>query len=211
MRMFDLNDRHRHRGNASLQFSPGDTLTATLTGGFRYDDYPRTCAPFEWLSFGAGYVRELIRLQQRARPALLSPQNDWVSRNTDTVDTIHANVKAALLPKVLDFVVTANASSSLGRVKTNNPVLPATSESATAQTWPAFDDALIQVESKLLYHFLKKWTASLGYAYESFEKHDFRSDRLTPWTTGQHTTWLGVDAKGYEAHIIGATLRYRFE
>ena len=69
------------------------------------------------------------------------------------------------------------------------------------------------MESKLLYHFRKNWTASLSYVYESFEKHDFRSDKLTPWINdaGQHTTWLGVDAKGYAAHVIGATLRYRFD
>jgi MtrB/PioB family decaheme-associated outer membrane protein len=235
MRRFDVNERDRQRVDGMLQFMPIETFTTTLTGSYRYDDYLNVVSgvqnetswstgldfgwmPMERLSFGGGYVYERINLQQRDRPQLLQPDYDWVARNIDTVHTVHANVTTTLIPRRLDFVVGGNASTALGRVLTDNPVPPASgtaanNEAARAKPWPAFEDTLIRLDAKLLYHFLKQWTATLGYAFESFEKHDFRTDRLTPWIegAGQHTTWLGVDTKNYTAHILALTLRYRFE
>jgi hypothetical protein len=76
---------------------------------------------------------------------------------------------------------------------------------------PAFDDNLLRVESSLQYHFAKAWTASLIYVFESFSKHDWRTDSLNPFIPGVASIWLGNDRKNFAAHIIGATLRYKFE
>ena len=76
---------------------------------------------------------------------------------------------------------------------------------------PAFEDNLWRVDASLQYHFSKSWTASLNYIFESFSKHDWRTDSLNPFIPGVAAIWLGNDQKNYAAHIIGATLRYRFE
>lgn len=47
--------------------------------------------------------------------------------------------------------------------------------------------------------------------FESFSKHDWRTDSLNPFIPGVAAIWLGNDQKNFAAHIIGATLRYRFE
>jgi hypothetical protein len=76
---------------------------------------------------------------------------------------------------------------------------------------PAFDDNLWRVDTSLEYHFSKAWTVSLNYIFESFSKHDWRTDTLNPFVpVAGNSIWLGNDQKNYTAHILGATLRYTF-
>ena len=58
--------------------------------------------------------------------------------------------------------------------------------------------------------------AKSGYAYETFGKHDWRTDTLNPFTPGAITPsdnaiYLGNDIKSYSAHIVGLTLAYQFK
>jgi hypothetical protein len=48
------------------------------------------------------------------------------------------------------------------------------------------------------------------YAFEAFDKNDWRTDNLNPFNPGSNSIWLGNDLKNYTAHILGATLSYRF-
>ncbi len=245
LRKFDEAERDRHKVDLLVQLTPLDTLTATPTVGWRYDDYIRSpiglqqetswsagmdvsWMPHERVSLAAGYMHESIFQKQRSRQrpvrtvageptAFDFPDFDWISDNTDTIDTYHASVKATLIPKVLDWTFGASYSYALGRIETRNPVAPtsgtaAENLSATAKPMPAFEDSLLRLETALRYHFWKSWSASLGYVFESFEKHDWRTDTLNPFVPGVATgIWLGNDLRDYTAHIVAATIGYRFK
>lgn len=173
-------------------------------------------APTDRLSFAAGYVHESIFQKQRSRTRPPdTPALDWISDNTDTIDTYHASMTARLVPSKLDLKVAGNYAYALGRVETWNPsgtgspVFSAT-PNAQARRWPAFEDTLLRLEASLRYHFSQVWTASLNYAYESFRKHDWRTDTINPFVSGDSAVYLGNDLKNYEAHIFGVTVGYTF-
>jgi MtrB/PioB family decaheme-associated outer membrane protein len=181
--------------------------------------------PTERLSFATGYVHESNFQKQRSRnrtsgttPAGDDPAFDWVSDNTDTVDTYHASITARLIPGKLDLKFAGNYSYALGRIETWNPNAPgntavaaAAGTNAVAERFPAFEDSLLRLEASLRYHFAQAWTASLNYAYEAFRKHDFRTDTINPFVPGDSAIYLGNDLKNYEAHIFGVTIGYHFK
>jgi Putative outer membrane beta-barrel porin, MtrB/PioB len=240
LRKFDEAERNRQKVELQLQITPLETLSITPTVAYRWDDYIRSSlglqeetawsagidlswAPVERLSFFAGYMHESIYQKQRSRSRPVTGTTtfdfvdfDWLSINTDTIDTVHAGFKIALIPRKLDWKVNGSFSTATGETETRNPIGPtsgtaAQRDTASAKRMPAFEDNLLRVESSLQYHFAKAWTASLIYVWESFSKHDWRTDSLNPFIPGVAAIWLGNDQKNFSAHIIGATLRYRFE
>jgi MtrB/PioB family decaheme-associated outer membrane protein len=249
LRKFDEAERDRQRVDVSLTFAPSEKLTITPMFGYRYDDYIEsrlglqreeswsagmdvTVTPNEWISLSAGYTYEQMNQLQRnrQRPSLAGGATgdfkdyEWVSNNVDTVQTAHATLRGTILPRKLEWSLGALWSYALGTMDTNNPVDPqsdtaANNATARAKPFPAFEDQLFRVDAALKYHFNSSWTAALGYAWESFSKHDWRTDALNPFVpvpstaglAGQSSIWLGADLKNYSAHIIGATLTYRFK
>ena len=174
-------------------------------------------APSERLSFAAGYMHESIfqKMRSRTRPPD-DPDLDWISDNTDTIETFHASLKARLIPGKLDLKLAGVYQYALGRVETRNPnalnsAVFNANPNAQARPWPAFEDSLLRVEASLRYHFAKVWTASLNYAYEMFRKQDWRTDTLQPFVPNDSAVYLGNDLRDYNAHIIGITIGYRFE
>jgi MtrB/PioB family decaheme-associated outer membrane protein len=239
LRKYDQGERDEQRVDLMLQITPLESLTITPTGSFRYDDYvdsrlglqeetrwsagvDLTWAPHERVSFSAGYVHERIEqtMRSRSRPVAGGvtfdfKDFDWVSDMYDTIDTFYAGVKLAVIPRVLDWSSGVQIASAVGRLETNNPIPPTSGTagqraSATAQPFPATEDNFVRVDAALRYHFLKHWSATLGYAFESFQKNDWRTDRLTPVIPGVASIWLGDDDRNYAAHIIGLSLGYRF-
>jgi Putative outer membrane beta-barrel porin, MtrB/PioB len=168
------------------------------------------------------YTYEHIFQKQRSRSRPVTgtttfdfPDFDWISDNTDTIDTIYAGARVGLIPRVLDWTVNASYAYALGRIQTRNPVAPtsgtaAQDATATAKPFPAFEDQLLRVETALSYHFWKAWTASFSYVFESFQKNDWRTDRLNPFVPGVTSIWLGNDERNYDAHWVAFTLGYRF-
>lgn len=240
LRKFDEGERDRQRVDLLLQLMPTDAFTTTLTGSWRKDDYIRSTlglqdatewsagidlnwTPIERLSFFGGYTHEVIFQKQRSRSRPVTGTTtfdfldyDWISNNTDTVDTYHLGSNIAVIPKVLDLTFGASYSNALGRVETRNPLAvtsgtAAQQASAQAKPTPAFEDTLLRLETALKYHFWKMWTASFGYVFESFEKNDWRTDRLNPFVPGVTSIWLGNDARNYSAHIVAVTLGVRFK
>jgi hypothetical protein len=180
-------------------------------------------APVERVTFFGGYVHEDIKQNQRGRfrpvtggVALDIPEFDWLSDITDTIDTLYAGLKTVIIPKVLDWSASGSYAIAVGRLRTRNPADPATAAGqsagniadATAQPFPTTEDTLIRFDTALRYHFLKSWTASLGYVFESFQKNDWRTDRLNPFVPGVNAIYLGNDSRNYAAHILGVTLAY---
>jgi len=236
LRKLDEGDRDRHRVDFLLQLTPTDAFSVGPTFGYRYDDFvdsrfglqaekswsagmDANWTPLERLSLSGSYVHERISQKQRSRsraPGVDFADFDWVSDNTDTVDTYSFRASVVLIPKVLEWNTAANYSYALGRVETTNPRTPvsgtaAQRDTATAKPWPAFEDSLVRIESALKFHFWKVWSAKLGYVFEEFEKHDFRTDTLNPFNPGSNSIYLGNDLKNYTAHIVAFTIGYRFK
>jgi len=180
-------------------------------------------APHERVSFAAGYMHEsnFQKMESRSRPvvgvnALDFSDFDWLSDITDTIDTLYAGVKLSVIPKVLELAFNGSYAYALGNIRTRNPTAPvsgtpAQNNTARAQRFPAFDDELLRLETTVSYHFLKQWTARVGYVFESFQKHDWRTDQLNPFIPGVSSVFLGNDLRNYTAHIVGATIGYRFK
>jgi MtrB/PioB family decaheme-associated outer membrane protein len=238
LRKFDEAERNRQRVDLMLQFTPRDTVSISPTFGYRWDDYidsrlglqneqawnagiDFSWTPIERVILNAGYSHERTTstMRSRSRPVTGTttfdfPDFDWVSNLADTIDSITLGIRAALIPSKLDWIANASYQYALGRVETNNPVAPASGtaaqrNSARAQQWPAFEDQFARLETALRYHISRSWTASLSYAFEAFQKHDWRTDTLNPFM-GPDAVWMGNDSRNYTAHIIGATLTYRF-
>jgi len=239
LRKFDEGERNEQRFDLQVQVTPFDGLSLTPTGSYRYDDYINsrlglqeetsyslgmdvTWNPHERVSFSAGYMHEHIdqKMRSRSRPVTGTTTFDfkdfeWVSSIIDSYDTFYAGLKVAIIPRVLEWSSGVNFAYSLGRLNTNNPVTPASGTaaqdaSATAQSFPATEDRLIRLDASLRYHFWKQWTATLGYAFESFRKNDWHTDGLRPFMPGITSIWLGDDDRNYTAHIVGLRLGYRF-
>ena len=91
---------------------------------------------------------------------------------------------ARLIPGKLDLKFAGNYSYALGRDRDLEPQRrngstvyhTVANTDQVARPWPAFEDSLLRLEASLQYHFAKAWTASLNYAFESFRKHDWRTD-----------------------------------
>jgi MtrB/PioB family decaheme-associated outer membrane protein len=239
LRKFDEADRDRQKIEGQLQLTFSN-FSATPTAAWRYDNYVNSplglqtetgwsagidlsWTPLERVTFSGGYTYEqfLQKMRSRSRPVtntgatLDFPDFDWVSELGDTVQTAYLGVKAALIPRTLDLRIDSAFSNALGRIDANNPTTPvsgtaAQNATAAAKPFPAFQDTLIRVEASLIYYFLKNWSARLGYAFEKFDKNDWRTDTLNPYM-GVSSIWLGNDLRNYTAHMMGLTLAYQFK
>ena len=175
--------------------------------------------PSDRLSFAAGYVHEsnFQKQRQTLRDPLDDPSLDWFSDSTDTVDTFHGSLKATLIPAKLDLIFKGSYSTALGRVQQYSPnatgstVYDDNQPTDVAMRWPAFQDTYARLEAALQYHLSKSWTAKLFYAYESFTKHNWQTDTLTPSLPNVPAVYLGQDSKNYWVQIVGVTLKYKFE
>lgn len=182
--------------------------------------------PSRWISFAGGYVYERMsqRQRQRNRISLAGTTTDfedweWISHNQDTIHTAYTSLRGTIVPGLLDWSTGASWSYALGYMNTNNPLEPLTRAGVTAaqlataraKPIPAFEDELFRLEAAVKYHFTKAWTATVGYAWESFSKHDWRTDALNPFVPeAPGGLWQGNDLKNYSAHLVGVTLSYRF-
>jgi MtrB/PioB family decaheme-associated outer membrane protein len=238
LRKFDEADRNRQKVDAQLQFTVGNSFTATPSVGYHSDNYidtqlglqqetgwvagiDLTWRPLELVAFSAGYTYEQLfqKMRSRSRPVsggatVDAADFDWVSDITDTVQTVYAGLKAALIPKKLDLRIDVNYSTALGRVDNSNPTRPvsgtaAQNNTATVQKWPAFEDTSLRVEAALIYYFAKNWAAKVGYAFEMFEQSDWRTN-YSPFI-GVSSIWLGNTLRDYRAQMMGASLAYRFK
>ena len=206
----------QQNGNTTNQVMQGLQQVVSWSAGMDVN-----WAPTDRISFSTGYVHESNFQKQRSSVRNpLDPSLDWISDSTDTVDTFHASIKATILPQKLDFLFNGSYSFALGRVEQYSPnatgsaVYSANQPNDITMRWPAFDDMYARLEAALQYHFTKSLTAKLFYVYESFTKHDWQTDTLTPFlgpAVAGTPIFLGIDQKNYWAQIVGVTLKYKFE
>jgi len=174
--------------------------------------------PNDRFSFTTGYVHESIFQKQRQTVRdPIDPSLDWISNSTDTVETFHGAIKATIIPHKIDLLFNGSYTYALGRVQQYSPnatgsaVYNANLPNSLAARWPAFEDTYARLEAALQYHLSRTLTAKLFYAFETFSKSNWQTDRLTPSLAGVPAVFLGQDWKNYSAQILGATLRYKFE
>src|SRR5262249_39658208 len=137
-----------------LQIGLGDFFTLTPTAAYYWDDYfnsslglreatgytagiDLTWRPHELVSVSSGYTYEQLfqKMGSRSRPVnsgltFGAHHFDWVSDIQATVHRVHAGLKTALIPKVLDLRIDMNYSTSLGRIETRNPPAPVSGTAA---------------------------------------------------------------------------------
>lgn len=240
LRKFDEADRNRQRADLLVQVFPVERLTTSLSFGYRYDDYYNSTLglqsgegytigldlswnPIDRLSLYAGYVHDRLKQKMRSRSRPVTgtttfdyPDYDWISKIGDTTDSAYAGLRLAIIPKRLDWSLDASYHYGYGAVNDSNPVPPtsgtaAQDTTATAKVFPPSKDELFRLDTKLRYSFAKYWFATLGYAFEKFRESDWRSDNLVPFTPAFGSSlWMGNDPRDYAAHIVTATLGFRF-
>lgn len=241
LRKFDEGERDRHQTDLTLQFTPFDTLTVSLNGTWRNDDYlggefglrdattwsagiDASWTPAERVTLFASYVYESIYQKWKSRNrdvsgALVSDFDDWnwISNSLDRVQTVQLGAKVGVIPGKLDWLIQGTLAYALGEVDNRNETAPlahpgfANPANAVARKQPAFEDTLIRLETGLRYWLTKDWSLGFRYAFESYEKNDWRTDGLNPFVPGVNSIFLGNDLQNYTAHIVAATLRYTFK
>jgi MtrB/PioB family decaheme-associated outer membrane protein len=239
LRKFDESDRDRQRVDLMLQVMPNDTVTVSFTGSYRFDNYydsalglqdadawsagvDATWTPSERIAITGGYNYESILQKQRSRSRPVDgsdtrdfPDFDWISVNTDRIHSFNLGLRASLIPGVLDLLFGARYEYALGEIHTRNPG-PVTSgtvsqqQTAQAKRMPATVDSMLRLDASARYHFWKNWSATLAYAFEVFDKTNWRTDELNPFVPGVSSIWLGNNLKDYTAHIVAVMLGYRF-
>jgi MtrB/PioB family decaheme-associated outer membrane protein len=146
LRKFDEADRNRQQIDLLFQLFAMDSLTASLTGSWKDDDYYNSTfglqhgtnwsagfdvswAPTDRVSFTAGYVHELIFQKQQSQSRIVNTGNVvpdfvdyvWLSDNNDTVDTFRIGTRVAVLPGKLDWNLGVAFSTATGTIETRNP------------------------------------------------------------------------------------------
>ena len=237
-RKVDLAERNTQQINLLTQVSPIDTVSVGVIGSWRSNDYIDSplgvqqsvdwaagmnisWRPTERVTLSVGYVHDwaFTKQQQNAIfpgqfPAF--PTYAWLSDNADTTDTYNLRLDAIVIPKKLDFNLGFSYASAIGTIKTRNPSPPPSggpvgqNNQAIAQRFPAFEDELLRLDAGLTYHFDKVWTATLGYALETWHKKDFRTDTLNPFIPNVTSIFLGENYNNYTVNIVSLVVGYKF-
>jgi MtrB/PioB family decaheme-associated outer membrane protein len=181
--------------------------------------------PQERLTVSGSYVYESIFQKWKGRNrdvsgGVVSDFEDWnwISDGLDRVHTLQIGARIALIPRKLDWSILGSLAYALGEVDNRNETAPLThppgftsTANATARRQPAFEDILIHLETGLRYWVTKNWAAGFAYAFETFDKNDWRTDGLNPFVPGSNSIYLGNNLRSYTAHMVKATLRYTFK
>jgi MtrB/PioB family decaheme-associated outer membrane protein len=188
-----------------------------------------TWTPQEQVTVSGSYVYESIFQKWKSRnrdvatvagQSVVSDFEDWnwISDALDRVHTLQIGARIALIPRKLDWSILGSLAYALGEVDNRNETAPLThppgfnsTANATARRQPAFQDILIHLETGLRYWFTKNWAAGFSYAFETFDKNDWRTDGLNPFVPGSNSIYLGNELRNYTAHMVKATLRYTFK
>ena len=190
-----------------------------------------TLNPSSAMSFFAEYTREKFNYRQRSRqrtPASAtaaandSPNNDWESIRRDQVDTWAAGVDGSIRNLGGEEKAILSAFYSLSAAKNKvftralgNPALPGYVVT-TAENFPDTSNRWHQVAASIRFPLKAGFTPKLEYRYEKYDRIDFALENVVQYNILDvslvNSIFLGVgaDIPGYDAHIISASLEYRF-
>lgn len=188
-----------------------------------------TFNPHSALSFFAEYTREKYKYRQRSRqrtPASAtaaandSPNNDWESVRRDLVDTWAAGWDGNVNDKALFnlFYSLSTAKNKLFTRALGTPGAPGTPTflPTSATDYPDTSNRWHQVVASIKFPLAGRITPKLEYRYEKYDRVDFALENVVQYSILDvslvNSIFLGVgaDVPGYDAHIISASLEYRF-
>ncbi len=237
-RKIDLAERNTQQISLLTQVSPIDTVSVGVTGSWRSNDYIDSplgvqqgvdwaaginisWRPTDRITLSAGYVHDWTFTKQQQNAIFpgtfpANPSYAWLSDNADTTNTYNVRLDAIVIPQKLNFNLGMSYAAAVGTIKTRNTDPPPTGQPAAqnnqalAFRFPAFEDELLRLDMGITYNFDKVWTATLGYALETWHKKDFRTDNLTPFQSGITSIFLGENYPNYTVTLISFVVGYKF-
>jgi hypothetical protein len=206
-------------------------ISYTYSLGLTYD-------PNSKVSLFAEYTKEKYNYRQRSRmrspesstaAANDSPNNDWETNRRDKVDNYATGLTATLAPKaVLDLFYSLSVADNkiftralgdpaiAGYLVTTAPPYVSPTTGIAVTDYPDTNNRWHQMVATLKFPLKEgNLTPKLEYRYEKYDRVDFQLVNVGQYFTDSQLTnalFLGVgeDVPGYNAHIISASLEYRF-
>jgi MtrB/PioB family decaheme-associated outer membrane protein len=236
LRKFDEAARKRHRVEALLQITPVDQFSFGASYGTTQDDYEEshyglqkdinfnytfelTYDPHPAVSLFGEYTREKYKYRQRSRRRQTGNDtagNDWESNRRDVVDTWSAGLDSSLSDKVI-FNAFYSLSAAKNSILTRALGIPSPpGYLALAQDYPDTSNRWHQVVASVKFPVSGGLTPKFEYRYEKYDRVDFQLENaaeylsLDPGLSTGIFLGVGTDIPGYDAHIVSASLEYRF-
>jgi MtrB/PioB family decaheme-associated outer membrane protein len=222
-------DDYEEEGCAWLGFDQCYGLLKDISNNYTFE---LTYDPTAQLSLFAEYTREKYNYRQLSRqrnpasataPANDSPNNDWETTRRDHVDNYAVGLGASPSSKVvvdlfysLSVAINKLTTRALGYpaiagyLVTTAPPYPGVSD------YPDTSNRWHQMVSSVKFPLLSgNLTPKLEYRYEKYDRIDFQLASVGQYFTDSQlasSLFLGVgaDVPGYVAHIVAASLEYRF-
>jgi hypothetical protein len=188
--------------------------------------FEMTYTPRPAVSLFAEYTREKYKYRQRSRqrvpasataPANDSPNNDWESHRRDIVDVWAAGLDGSISERMIysAFYSLSAAKNSIHSVALGSPSI-AGFLVTSAQDYPDTSNRWHQLVASVKFPIRGGLAPKLEYRYEKYDRVDFQLVNVAQYLTLDPSSataiYLGVgaDIPGYNAHIISASLEYRF-
>ena len=190
-----------------------------------------TYTPSDVLSFYANYAREHRKgsMQSAAKddsfdnPATaanettigaFNPENYWNSTTTENVDTIGVGATVQIIPEKLTLNAGYTFSNSSMDIDTTNPNGAVKLANAAAQAFPAVKNRMHEVRADIGYNFTKNLKSGVTYLYELYKLDDYaNTPAYMAGSTFENSTkylYTGANNYNYEAHVVGAYVKYKF-
>ena len=235
LRRYDVADKRRVEMKWRALFVPMDELNFSLSGGVSYDDYTDDdfglnndkrwnagidveYAPLAWLSFGAYYQFDYIKMQQRGfvrgntTPPTIpdtSPDNIWRSNAVDHGHNVGADANIQIVEDLLDARISYlfQRGDADTDTRPNNPNNPGASGDPI--DFPDIDDSLHIMTSTLTWHVIEDLDLIGAYRFEDWSHNNFQTDPLGT-NFGDSNVYLGNRVEDYTAHVFTISARYTF-
>jgi hypothetical protein len=222
-RLFDMANRTRDKGTASLDLYAQDNVTVTPNGGFRIDDYGtdpygpgRELGLLKEESWNAGL--EVSWRPSRALTIMTSYTHEEIMRrvmansNTsmldvqlaDRIETFMIGAKVIAVPDKLDFTANLLYSTALGRLHASpGPVYAGT---VNPDAFPDIEQAFTRFDLQARYRVDPETVRKLGWTGETFIRMRYMWERsvVQDWSqVSQNYLWQVFPTGGavYEKSI----------
>lgn len=232
LRRFDQANRNRTRWEVQTSVSPHDAFSVTGIFGGSRSNYPDSEFGLQlersWLAggeveysiqrvtLGASHTREVFHSRQRSKyrepTQPNNPSYDWVSQNSDYIDSFGANASITIVPKRVEL----GGSLELAKARlTNHAFNPTTptggtatqNANAAASDWPDITQKWLPATAYASLRVWSEWYVTARLEWDDFNKRDFRTDGLKPATGAD--IFQGNDYRDYNARFLSLIVSYR--
>ena len=200
-------DRKRHRVDGLFQFSPWETFTPSINGGYAADNFPNNnfgltkgdyfyggvdldWSPVKWLTISGNYTYEQYNWDMSSRYLVGgvfpgSPFNNWRSRSTDEFHNVGVNAVVDIIPKKFDVTLGYMVTFGYTTFENFNPDLNSGGVTnipqATTFNWDKVLNVLQTFRIMGRYRLTEKLSVRGGFAYERYNERDFARDPMQPF------------------------------